>query len=287
MDGDCPRPDACQGLAEWHRWVPWGLGSRLFPRWKETLVIFLRHGESWGFPGSPLLPEWNLLAFPLPKETWGVVDVIGFRVGLAFLLTQKALAGPHCAHLWLQFLYHGVQLLCPWLQIPALCWGFVQGLSGQREAAGESCWALQEGEGGFMFPARMFTWLRVGQGLRQHQPCCATPGRAAPEELIRACGTLVIGVTCQELLGLQKCWAGALRTAGCLVPLLGGSPGCSVRAHRLWRAEVVPLQALKSTSVLAVSWKNPVLKGTNGCWEDEKTFLISLTTRVWMKRNLP
>lgn len=24
------------------------------------------------------------MAFPLPKEMWGVVDVIGFRVGLAF-----------------------------------------------------------------------------------------------------------------------------------------------------------------------------------------------------------
>lgn len=54
-------------------------------------VIFLRHEESWGFLGSPLLPEWNLLAFPLPTETWGVVDVIGFRVGLAFLLSPESL----------------------------------------------------------------------------------------------------------------------------------------------------------------------------------------------------
>lgn len=97
--------------------------------------------------------------------------------------------------------------LVPVTANPSTVLGICSGAVWAEGSSWGSCWALQEGEGGFMFPARMFTWLRVGQGLRQHQPCCATPGRAAPEELIRACGTLVIGVTCQELLGLQK-WLG-------------------------------------------------------------------------------
>lgn len=102
MGGDCLPSGACQGPAEQHQCLPWELGSSLFPRWKESLaagcfVIFLRPEESWGFPGSSLLPEWNPLAFPLPKETWGMVDVIGFRVGLAFLLSPESLgSSPLC-----------------------------------------------------------------------------------------------------------------------------------------------------------------------------------------------
>lgn len=158
------------------------------------------------------------------------------------------MVGPHCAHLWLQFLCHTVQPLCPWLQILALCWGLVLRLAEQREADGKAAglYRKKEGEGVFMFPAWMFTWLRVGWGLWQQQPCCGTA------ELIRACGILVINVTCQELLALQK-WLGWCLEDGRIPCLLGGSPVCSVTVHGVWRAEVVPLQTLKTTSILAVS----------------------------------
>lgn len=77
----------------------------------------------------------------------------------------------------------------------------------------------------------------------------------------------------------------------------GGSPVWSVWACGVWRAEVrIPSNAPTDFKVSVNpgsfpsscwGWTSLCFKDTNGCWEEERTLLISLAAQVWLRWSHP
>lgn len=114
-----------------------------------------------------------------------MADVVGFRVGLAFLLGVGSLGWSLlCTPMTAVPQPPGPGFVPITANTPALHLALVLRLAWQREPAGESCWGLWEGERRFTFPALMFSLalppLAAGRGGGCGSTSPAVPCRAAP-----------------------------------------------------------------------------------------------------------